>query len=255
MTTKSDWERAYQEILDRARDRVGEPPTPQQLVAYHEGRLSPDEEERIRELLAYYPALAEALQDDDGDDEPPLLTNEELEADWRSLQRKMKPAPPVRVFAAPAVRRWQLATAASFAAAMVLGALYLRSVDTIGSLRAKIQEPGSNVEHLLILEGVSRGPASAKPVRLVSSTTRIVISLALDEEVTAREFHVALINLDATPPRTLWQAPIVRGDDGTFSFEVPRSFLRAQTYGVRLYGDDAQRPIASYAFWLSPNNR
>src|SRR5215213_3969389 len=88
MAPKTDWETAYRDLIVRGRERVGEPPTPEELVAYSLGQLPEDRAARVRESLAYYPDLAKALSEEAApaaEDQQPYLSKQQLAADWESL--------------------------------------------------------------------------------------------------------------------------------------------------------------------------
>ena len=85
MITKNDWDDALDAWVAEERERLGGPPTPEEVVAYLRGELAPNEAARIRTLLVYYPELT------------PLL-NERLD-EPRSLRKSLAP----RLFAAAAM--------------------------------------------------------------------------------------------------------------------------------------------------------
>jgi anti-sigma factor RsiW len=249
MTNKTDWDSAYRDVVDRGRERLGDPPSPEELIAFSRGELPEAEAERIRELLAYYPDLAVALAegDDIAMDEAPVLNREQIEADWQLLQHRMSPVVSPHVAAAatqaPAPRWMWLA---ALAPAVLFAGLFFQSRFIIRELRQQITQPQVLVERIELFENVTRGATSAMPVKLQTSTEQIVLVLTVTEDVSARAFRVQIRNLDSS--QVVWKGNVNRGRDGTFSIVVPRSFLTAQAYEVDLFGDDRQ--IATYAFWL-----
>ena len=253
MVNRSDWETAYRDVIERGRERVGDPPTPEQLVAWSRGELPESEAERIRELLAYYPDLAEALAEDDEavEDEAPILTREQLTMDWELLlQQRMSPSVSPQIAAATrataASRMWIIG---ALAPALLFAALFVQSRFTIRDLRQQLAQPRKNVERVVLLENVTRGGTSTVPVSLQESTEHVVLALTVTDVVQARAFRVRLRALDAAPERLVWESSVSRDRDGTFSIVIPRSFLTSRTYAVELYGDG--RAIATYDFWLA----
>lgn len=61
MITKHDWNEALDGWIDEERERLGGPPSPEDVVAYLSGELSPAEAARVRALLVYYPELTPLL--------------------------------------------------------------------------------------------------------------------------------------------------------------------------------------------------
>src|ERR1043165_304475 len=58
MTNKSEWQEANRRVMAEQREKLGEPPTADEMLAYSRGELSESEEERIRDLLVAYPELS-----------------------------------------------------------------------------------------------------------------------------------------------------------------------------------------------------
>jgi hypothetical protein len=241
MVHENDWERARLDLTTRGRERAGDPPTPEEIVAYSRGELPPAEEERVREALSYYPELAKMLSETDDDEYEPLLSGAELAADWRRVQQRLpRTSEPVVPLSWP----WQWATAASLALAAVLGVLYLNL------LREK-QQPREHVERAVLLEHTPRGTgASLQALELQPSTEYVVLTLTLLDEAPAGPFSVEMRDTSTAPPSIVWKSAITRGRDGTFSFEVPRPFLTASEYQLDLYASGKEKPIATYAFEL-----
>ena len=91
---KNELEGPFSSLLSKTRQNLDEPPNDEELEAYYQGKLSPLERERIQDLLAACPRAAKRLLDlmaYPGDPEDPdYLTDEQLEADWKKLQRHIK---------------------------------------------------------------------------------------------------------------------------------------------------------------------
>jgi hypothetical protein len=253
MVSKSDWEDAYREAVERGRASVGPPPAPEELVAWSRGELSESEAAHMRERLAYYPDLAAALSEDDeaAEDEAPLLTREQLANDWELIQQRMAPTVSPQVAAAKGMRWRAWMTAIPVLATFMFAGLWVRSLYTIGTLRRQIEQPRENVERVDLYAGVPRGAPSPTPIVLPPSTKHIFFTLNVAEELQARAFRVEIRNLDTTPPTVIWKNPVMRSRDGTFSIEVPRSFLPGQTYQINLHADTSTEPIASNTIWLA----
>ncbi len=61
MITKDEWNDALDAWVVEERERLGGPPTPEEVVAYLSGALAPAAAARIRALLVYYPELTHLL--------------------------------------------------------------------------------------------------------------------------------------------------------------------------------------------------
>ena len=61
MITKNDWDAALDAWVDGECERLGGPPTREEVVAYLRGELPPAEAARVRALLVYYPELTSLL--------------------------------------------------------------------------------------------------------------------------------------------------------------------------------------------------
>ncbi|HKR62166.1 MAG TPA: hypothetical protein VJZ00_00435 [Thermoanaerobaculia bacterium] len=61
MITKDDWNDALDAWIVEERERLGGPPSPEDVVAYLSGELAPADAARVRALLIYYPELTPLL--------------------------------------------------------------------------------------------------------------------------------------------------------------------------------------------------
>lgn len=258
MVKTDDWRTAFREVVERGRERLGDPPTPEELVAWSRGELSESEAERIRELLALYPDLAAALNESEEapDDEAPVLSRADLDADWELLQQRISPQHVSPHVAAERVAHqpsfpWRWSTVVPALAALVFGALLVQSRFTVRALREQLNQPRENVERVMLLESASRGPDAATPIALQPTTRYVVFTLPVPDDVRAGQLQVGMRNLDLPSRPVVWRGSVTRAGDGTFSIEVPRSFLTERSYAIHLYLEGEAQPLATYTFWLS----
>lgn len=246
MVNKDDWESAYRDVVAQGRAQT-DAPTPSKLDAYLRGDLTEDENDRIGEQLAYYPDLTSALDGSDEAEYEPMLTDAGVASDWEAIQRRMKKDSAEKPAVTPirdvsAIRKWQLATAASWILVLSLGGALV-------SLRNRLEKPRADVERVELSEGISRG-GSTKVIRLRPSTRYVAISLGPVDAEAGDDFRIEIRDLGAPSQQRLWKSRITRGHDGTFTIEVPRSFLGAHQYLIELYAGNGERPLSTYRLRL-----
>ncbi|HSS50120.1 MAG TPA: hypothetical protein VLX28_14375, partial [Thermoanaerobaculia bacterium] len=84
------------------RDQWGEPPSPEELLAYRDGRLEPEERLRMEARIAVYPDAARALADlaafpdvapAPGTPELSDLSEDEIGARWQAFRQRLPELP------------------------------------------------------------------------------------------------------------------------------------------------------------------
>lgn len=239
MAEQNELDAVYRDLIAKGRERVGEPPSPETLVAYSRGELPESEAEKVRESLAYYPDLAEALAEGEqkADDASPYLSKAQLDADWQALQRKLnvRPMPARR----PS-RTWQWATAASLALTVVCAAMWLRTW-------SDLHRPHTGVQRIEVFDDSARGRALPRTIQPGPDTRFLVLTLTFAAPITTDDFRAEIVDLHSTDPRAIWSSSIGRGQDGTFTIELPATFLRPGPYRIDLYEGNQREPVATYS--------
>ena len=230
------------------RSLVEEHPLPEELLDYHAGDLPEAERERIQEHLALCPACLRALLDLEAfpDVEPvrpeDRLTDAELDRAWQRLQRTVEPVAHDRSRIAPPV----LALAAVLLLAVVGLSLW------VVRLRGEVRELSSPQADVLVAdllpraEAVERTEGDGEVVRVPGWADRILLILNLADPATHPEYRIEITAQDG---REVWsRAGVRRSADGTFALEVPRRFLPAGRYRIRLSGiaGGSELPVAEY---------
>ena len=101
---------AVRAALAGRRRELARPPSPDELVAYREGRLNPAERERVEQALGAFPEAARALRDIaafpavEPADPADRLSQEDVDARWEAFRRRLAAAGAVGR-RAPVVRR------------------------------------------------------------------------------------------------------------------------------------------------------
>lgn len=265
------WEALREQAAER--HRSSEAPSPDEVLAFVEGRLDGAERERVAEAMAAHPAAARlALDLKAFPDAAPGTGRDDASAPaaadiWHRIEDGLAgassaaapaaaPGDPARLdragrgSATVAPRRaggeWWVAVAAAIAGAAI-GVAGVRIADR--------DLPQPNPEILTLAprgEGVTRGgrserrPAGDEPERLV---------LILEYAGPTEPGHQALVLRDARG-RVLWTTrDLRRGDDGSFTISVPAGFLGPGPHTLELHRGDgtASPPLAVYD--LDPGRR
>lgn len=237
MTMNNDWDAAEDEYMQKERERLGGPPTPQEVVAFLRGEMPPADAARVRALLVHYPGLTDLLTDAVPADEPAVVSRKELMHRWESLQPTR---PRFRV-----VRRL-LPLAAMLVVGFLAGSL-------VQPFRRDVPRT-FDMPHELHPLGERRSPAQQHAHPLSADEQNYLLVLMLAQETNDREYRVDLVDAGVTPPRLLWRASGVhRVANRPFAISIPRRFLDRGFYRLELYGiDGAPRHLASYAIRVVP---
>src|SRR6185436_7330472 len=121
MITKSEWRMADRQLMADDRQRLDDPPTAEEMLAYTRGELSPDDEAHVRERLVRHPDLVRTLTEEfpaDGAEpgDPDYLSDEEFATHWNAMQQRLRPRSGGKV-----VQFWRTFSAIAAALALVLG--------------------------------------------------------------------------------------------------------------------------------------
>jgi hypothetical protein len=245
MITKSEWQNAYRDPLEKEQERAGPPPTEEQLDRLQQGLLSDEDAERVREQLSYYPDIARVWSAP-FPEENQVLTDEEVEADLallrqriQSLPREPKPVP------FPARRPWRVlaVAAAIFAVVATAGiALWLASHG----------ETRDRTSRILIADG-HRGAGAQTPIQL-STARDYLLKPVFRPARSYLEYRLDLLQGGPASPHLVWsRGGIQRNADGSYPTDLSTASLEPGLYELVLYGvegDQVDR-LAAYTLRLS----
>jgi hypothetical protein len=248
------------------REELGEPPTPEELLAYRDGRLSPEERDRMEDRLAVWPDAARTLADIAAfpNVEPapgtPELSDDDITARWQSFRQRLpdRPAqppvakplpalPPVASLPTSVRRRWapgfRLAAAALVGLAVGWG---------LGAGRTGREAAGPAINATLAELSPAGGGARSEPKVVELREGSEEAWLMLDGDPSA-EWDFGAYEAEAFDEagRPAWARQGLRPTDlGTFYLSFPRSALKPGRYRIDLYGrDHGERTLlATYAF-------
>jgi hypothetical protein len=237
MITKSDWQAVHARLLAERRRGLGDPPTVEEMLAYANGELSKEYEERVRAALVSYPELLRALHADfDEDDGGEQLPQEVLDRQWRGFSAA--PAESGRV-----VQFWRATAAIAAALALTFGALLWRA-------QSQLDEPRLSTWQTLYLEpeGGRRGDPIT-PKTFAATADLFLLNIALLDERHFDGYRIDIVAA-ANAEKPVWSRSAARPEDDTFTLVIPRKALPPDSYEAVVYGVDgkATRQIARYAF-------
>jgi hypothetical protein len=233
-----DWAAAEDEFMSEERERLGGPPTPEEIAALMRGELSASEAARVRALCVYYPALTDVLLEKAPVEETVVVPREEVARTWESLRLRLDDAPHF------SRKRRIVRTALPLAAMLAVGFF-------AGFITKSLKNDAPrafDVPHELHPVAVRRGAAEARPHLLPASENDYLLVLMLGRETNYREYRVDLVDRETTPPRVIWRSSgVARVDDRPFTIAVPRTFVDPGVYELELYGLDGEsHHLASY---------
>lgn len=220
-------------------------PTSRELLDFLADDLPEAERELIEEHLALCRTCARTALELAAFPEEELapgeesLTKEELEAEWERFRAALSPARPTWSGAALSRAGWALA--ASLLLAIV--GLAVWNVRLSQELRAPRVDVA--VVDLVPLDAVERID-EAETVAIPGWADHVVLLLNFAEPTSSTLFQIEILAEDG---RLAWISHGVRrGEEGTFAVEVPRRFLPAGVYRIRLSGlGEVPEPIAEYS--------
>jgi hypothetical protein len=123
MTNKSEWQDANRRLAADQREKLGDPPTAEEMLAYSRGEMSTEEEERIRDLLVAYPELARMYSAPFPEEPEAGVSKEAIEESWRNVQGRLG----VTVMPVRARVRNYIPTTIAAALALVFLGLYMQA--------------------------------------------------------------------------------------------------------------------------------
>jgi hypothetical protein len=256
---------SLQAIMAARREQVGGPPTPEELLAFRDGRLEPEERERIAARIALDADSARALADLAAfpavEPAPGVreLSEEEITAGWQAFRRGLPVAPAVpgaasvSSVAPPAAaprKRWPAPSLRLAAAALIgLGVGWIAGF----SGHSWLDRPGSaintQIEELTPSGGNGGVRSAASPLTLQETSEELLLVLGArtGEE---RDFPRYEVEIEDPAGRRVWSRNGLRPTAlGTFHLSFRRGVLPPGSYTIALYGGtrEGRTLLATYA--------
>lgn len=252
-----------------AEERRGRTPhvLPEDLLAYQEGQLSAQESEAVRDHLAVCPECADLVLDlarFPGIEPAAATGGLSEEQRWEALRARLEaegdlgPAPPPAGRDQPLQRSRPFRSlpgllAAGLAAACLGLALWAFALQ---QRLAELSRPAGRiaVSSLVPREtGAERAPEGIEPTAVPAWADRVLLILNLFEPRSYSAYQVEIFNALDEGEKVWSSRDLQRSADGSFAFEVPRSFLPAGPYRIELSGLAGSRidPLAVYNLLLA----
>ncbi|HYK04332.1 MAG TPA: hypothetical protein VE974_21455 [Thermoanaerobaculia bacterium] len=244
MNSKSEWNAVNDEVTADARRKLGDPPTAEEVLAYSRGELSPDEEERMRELLVCYPEIARVMFASEPDDdvqpgEPGYVSDAELGQRLAALQDRLhipKAAPSPRAQHGR-VLMWRYVPIAAVLA--LVSGLYIQTAREMHRLSQEMIAPRVGDDERVATSDAQRGGGAGMTLDPDASSYTVVVSTGSS---TFSDYRLEI--LDYATQKPLWKSSLLhrtRDDNQTFSIFFGRGYLQPGEYQVFVYGVDNGR--------------
>ena len=267
MSGREELDRAIEAIMAAKREELGGPPTPEELLAWRDGRLDPAERQSVEARMAVHPDAARALADlaafPDVEPAPgtPELSEDDVEARWQSLRKRMEepeassPAPistnvdggslsreagegrgaPVGQGGERPRPSWPLLLAAAALLSLALGFFLGRAS------RPPLPEAAVNVAIAELTPVDEGGVRSPSPVELPEESEELVLVLGLLGGGEHADYEAEILAADGT---RIWSGSGLRPTPlGTFHLGFRREALPPGTYRIHLFGREGGRRV------------
>jgi hypothetical protein len=236
---------AVRENAEAARQNLGSHPSRDELIAYHQKNLTPEEADRVRDHLVACSVCRGALLcfDDLLRPEPaaePLLSEFELATAWRGFRERLRPKVP----------RWLPAVAAMLLVG--IAALSYQSIVLQRELE-ELSQPQLNtpVFDLLPRDTVYLGQSNSAEIEL-PSTVRF-FTLVLNSGV-RRSYRDYAVEISRAGGRRIYEGQgLQRNAFGSFTLTLARRMMEPGEYRIRLFGLEGgqKEPIGEYVLRIA----
>ena len=231
MIDRTDWQAVRDALIADDRAKLGEPPTVEELLAYERGELSPEDAERVQQLLIAYPDLARAY----ATPFPP----EDSELPAGVIDRQLKAFRAGGDRGARVLQFWLGFAAIAATVAIAFGAMLWHT-------RTELLRPRVLPEPAILTpdgrRGIPEGPHTT--ITPAGDTLLLVVSI-----IGPTDYDTYRLELVSESQRRIWSSgPLRATSSNSFNVEVPSRALPAGTYQVIAYGlrGSAQEPVATY---------
>lgn len=228
MNPKAEMHAAAEAVMAAERERLGGPPTPEEVGAFLQGELPAQEAERIRALLAYYPELTDLLLDPTPPVADDALTDEDLEHDRAALLARagFSASPPSQPTVTPFRRR---ISAASTWLSVAAGTTILFLGGQNYQLRHTLREPSILAPRVYLEQANSKRGAS-QPEKTIYVRQSTPVTLGLQGRPDGDRYHVEIVG--GAEKIVSWENVTVR--NGELDLIIPAGSLQPGTYIIEV---------------------
>lgn len=260
MGGQDDLGKSIKAIMATKRDALGGPPTPEELLAYRDGRLDPAERQRIEERIAVHPEAARALADLAAfpNVEPasgtPELSDEEIGDRWQAFRERLpeRPAPtPVIEIGSRRGSPFTLRLAAAILVGLAIGGI----AGFLGGRASRdLPESAINVRIAAELapEGEGESRAVPAPLEMPEDAEELVLVLRIPAQKDFPAYEAEIV--DSQGVRVWAREGLHPTAVGTLQVSFRAGALAPGRLRIRLFGGEGEgrTMIASYAIRLVP---
>lgn len=229
---------------------VGEHPTPETLAAYEADELTPEENESIQEHFLRCRECPEMLLDlkdftAAGPEASRELPESWVASAWQSLRARLvgerSPAPPPGL-GTKGWRRWHASLRGAHALCAVLLAVSVALGGWVARLTGEVRrlsEPQINVPVETLGTG-TRGETAIHLIEVPEEAERVLLILVAPAAAAPDAHGAFRLEIETAKGKPKWAGDVPSRSDGTLVVDLPRRFLSAGDYLLRVRGVDRQ---------------
>ena len=234
MMNRSDWQAVRDMMVAADRAKLGEPPTVDEIQAYERGELSPENAERVRQLLIAYPDLARAFATPfppEDTDLPPGV----VEQRWQTFleaQGKKKDS--------TIVPFWRTVAGIAAVLAVVFGSMLWQA-------KRELLRPTTLAEPTILTPDGRRGVGEPAGATVTPTGDSLLLVISIVGPTDYDTYRLDLVRAESQ--KRLWSSePMKTASSNSFRIAVPSRLLAPGMYQVHAYGvrGDAQEQVATY---------
>jgi hypothetical protein len=242
MIEKSDWEIVYRELIAEGRERLGDPPTAEEVEALFRGELTHEEAERVRELLVYYPEMARVMTQPSPDEQTRVLTEQERAEDWAAIRKRIEPPPRIQPRQLPRILSYAAAVVVAIAGTyFIYEQIRLKTPPPPRDKPVHVTAAKRVVRRELWPDGASRGNQSPSSITLPGNVDELILKPLTGHKAHYDNYRIDIVDLDAAPNRVIWtRSGLPESPDGSFEITVSNQVLKpGGRFQLVLYGISA----------------
>lgn len=265
-----DFVKSLEAIMAAKRNELGEPPSPEELLAYRDGRLDPAARQQIEDKIAVYPEAARVLADlaafpdVEAASGTPELSEEEIGARWQTFRLKLperppapeaQPAPATPVISIEPRRGWRRPLfGMPLAAAALLGLVVGGIAGFLGGLGSRESLTSAINVRITELAPVGEGTTRSAPktVEMPVGPEELVLVLGVPAQKDFPSYEAEIVSSRGA---RIWRREGLRPTEmGTILVSFRQGALEPGMLRLRLLGRDGKSRtlIAAYDLHLVP---